>query len=294
MIVFGFADGIFTRVRREGLAKALFFVVARFQLVRSVGDAWAGLGASPSCKGARHARGKALRASAFRGFDAGIVVSAVEKHSWFPGFNLPLELVQEITEATKGARLTNPLHPDITFTENDKCSAEARLGRRIVFGEYSELAASNGAVVAICNDPLLRLIATRYLRREPRNVVPRVLMSFVDRMSAEDRLRQKQTVLFHYDLDGLRTLYFNFYLTDTDENSGAHVLVEGTHGRKRLRHLLGTTNISDDDIAKFYPGRRVVTVRGRKGFGFVEDPYCFHKALPPRTVPRLLLQIRCW
>jgi len=35
-----------------------------------------------------------------------------------------------------------------------------------------------------------------------------------------------------------------------------------------------------------------LVIEGGPGFGFAEDPACFHRALPPRTADRLCLQLR--
>lgn len=44
-------------------------------------------------------------------------------------------------------------------------------------------------------------------------------------------------------------------------------------------------------LARYGPDR-MIALEGPSGFGFVEDPYCYHKALPPLSGPRLVLQLR--
>ena len=108
----------------------------------------------------------------------------------------------------------------------------------------------------------------------------------------ENRLDSQQTIRFHYDAEGYLLLYFNFYLTDVDALSGPHITVQNSHGRKPLRFLFLSANQSDEEITRRYGTENVVTICGKAGFGFVEDAYCFHKALPPRSRDRLFLQLR--
>lgn len=293
MRTFRFAKGIFGRIKQKGLVKALLFAGARFQLVRSAGNAFLASSQSTPIGGSKQAYRVAAKHSIFDGIQPDTVIAAIEKNSWFPNFNLPSKLVNKITSATRNSLLSSPLQPGFKFHQKDTRIAERRLAQPVVFAEYSDLAESNRTLAVICNDPILRLIAAKYLGREPNKVAPRLVVSFAAEASPAQRLEQGQTTLFHYDVNGFREIHFNFYLTDTDEYSGAHVVVEGTHGRKRLRHLIGVTNVTDDDITKFYPEGKITTICGHRGYGFVEDPYCFHKALAPRDHDRLYLQISC-
>jgi hypothetical protein len=289
------AKGVFPRIQQKGLLNAFIFSTARFQPIRATGNTILNLTQPKS----HEARKRMLRPrsatkhSIFQGIDPESVIAAIHQRSWFPQFNLTSELVDDIIAEAKDCPLVSRLQPNLAFHLRDKRKIERQIGRRIVFAKYKDMAVNSRALATVCSDPLLLITATKYLGRTPRRVVPRLVISFVAETSAKDRLEQGQTTDFHFDVNGFRELFFNFYLTDTDENSGAHVVVEGSHGEKHWRHLLGSVNVSDDDLTELYPNARITTVCGNRGFGFVEDPYCIHKALPPRSRYRLFLQVRC-
>ena len=289
---FGFAEGIVPRIRHNGLLAAVFFAFARFGVVRKLGNAYLKAFRRAQPPAPESVPAPALR-TVFCGIDPDAVVEAVERDAWFPNFDLPGDVVDRIVAATQDALLSCALRPELRFTEKEKPAIEQTIGRPIAFAEFAELAESSKEIARLCRDPVLVATVEKYLGR-PHVAKPRLLKSFVTQMSDSERMRQKQTIFFHYDLDGFQCLFFNFYLTDTREDTGAHVLVEGSHGSKPMRHLLGTTNVPDEEIAAHYASHRVVRVCGPKGFGFVEDAYCLHKALPPTAGDRLLLQIRCY
>jgi hypothetical protein len=102
-----------------------------------------------------------------------------------------------------------------------------------------------------------------------------------------------QTIDFHYDVPWYNAVYAYFYLTDTDSRSGAHVMIPGSAAKKSLGFILGTCTRSETELAAYYGrGPAPIVIEGRAGFGFFEDPYCFHKALAPISADRLMLQLR--
>lgn len=97
---------------------------------------------------------------------------------------------------------------------------------------------------------------------------------------------------FHFDLYAWRSLSAFFYLTDVDEDAGPHVCVLGSHRRKALGHRLSTRRWREDaEIERTYGRASLRTILGPAGTGFLEDPACFHKAVSPARVPRLVLQL---
>jgi len=48
---------------------------------------------------------------------------------------------------------------------------------------------------------------------------------------------------------------------------------------------------TDQDIIDYYGSESLVNIYGKAGFGFAEDPLCFHKGIPPTQKDRLILQI---
>lgn len=70
------------------------------------------------------------------------------------------------------------------------------------------------------------------------------------------------------------------------------MVLPGTHRHKPMTVVLGSTFQSAERLRNLYPEARPLVVEGGPGFGFVEDPACFHRALPPPTTDRLCPQLR--
>jgi hypothetical protein len=87
-------------------------------------------------------------------------------------------------------------------------------------------------------------------------------------------------------------MYANFYLVDTTVRNGAHVLIDGSSRRKRWRHLMGAARLTDGEVVAVYGRDAERVMEGAAGFGFLEDSSCYHKALPPLSGDRLILQLR--
>jgi hypothetical protein len=141
-------------------------------------------------------------------------------------------------------------------------------------------------------DDTLFAVVRKYLGYRPTLVSPWLFWSLVIDLSPEAREAKYQTVRFHYDVHSYNFLYVNFYLTDTDERSGAHVLIAGSHRDKSWRHLLGSAKLSDQQAHDDYGDHRIRTMCGDARSGFFEDTSCYHKAIPPIERDRLMLQIR--
>ncbi len=166
-----------------------------------------------------------------------------------------------------------------------------RDGRRVAVATVTQ-ASYDPVLQAVLADDRLFEVATMYLGYRPSRVEPWLFWSFVNDLSIEAREARYQTVRFHYDVHSYNFMYVNFYLTDTDARSGAHVLIQGSHREKRWRHLLGSARLSDAQARDDYGESRILTICGAARSGFFEDTSCYHKAIPPLDRDRLMLQIR--
>ena len=147
------------------------------------------------------------------------------------------------------------------------------------------------AVRQLQRNPKLLEIATQYLNTKPVHLSTKLWWSYATEASLTERLNFAQ-VFFHYDLLDYRCLQFFFYLTDVDRFSGPHVYVRGSHQNKKFTHQLSFfTGRSDKEIIDYYGTDNIEVICGKAGLGFVEDPYCFHKGIPPSSKNRLILKI---
>jgi hypothetical protein len=163
-------------------------------------------------------------------------------------------------------------------------------GTRVIIGEVVD-APSNEVVRDISEDPKVLKTVIGYLGYLPQNRFVRLIWSFASDASLEERRAAGQTFMFHFDVQSYNFLYANFYLTDVDTRSGAHVMIAGSHRHKPIGWLLKSANRSDEEIHGHY-GSQELVIEGPAGEGFLQDSSCYHKALAPVTADRLMLQIR--
>jgi hypothetical protein len=70
------------------------------------------------------------------------------------------------------------------------------------------------------------------------------------------------------------------------------VYVRGSHRRRALRHQITPfVGHPAEDVLRVYGADKAVTLLGDAGFGFVEDPFGFHKASVAERTPRLVMDI---
>ena len=239
------------------------------------------------------AQHKEASSTLFPDANIGDVVKAISEEAVFIGLNLPASAVADIDAFAR----SEPLHANYdphgpTFQYADVNRGKIPDGRSVPIGGVREPTRCS-AVQAIVNDPVLRSIVRIYLGHEPREVVTILNWSFASDFSDAERRRLKHHVIdYHFDVDGYNFVYANFYITDTDRHSGAHVMMKRSHNRKPLRMLLGSASASEASVRKHFGIENEITIEGPAGTGFVQDTSCYHRATPPSHRDRLMLAVR--
>lgn len=213
---------------------------------------------------------------------------------WCYGLALNSNVVQELLNYMKNQKYTCPSIPsNISFMLKECEEVEKKYDISICSAKF--LAPNDSKIIeSITNDKKLYGITTKYFGYPPTKVEVKFLVNFENNIQRAEYLAQEQAVYFHPDVDRfIHSLSFFFYLTPTNEESGAHVLIPGTHRAKKLSQLFRTLNFSDDEIEEAYPNSPPVIICGYPGEGFVEDSYIFHKALSSNSGDRFLMQVRC-
>lgn len=192
------------------------------------------------------------------------------------------------------------------YAERQPCR-QANAAERFRIGEVRDGRSPRGSAIAIADvvdpaacpevarvaaDPVLLEVASRFLGYPPRRTRMRLYWSPVSPVSDSLRRAAGQTIDFHYDIDACNSFYVYFYLVGGGPTSGAHVVVEGSHGPKPMRIAVGSSFQREAAILDLYGADKITVVSGGPGFGFFEDPACFHKALAPTRTARLCLQLR--
>jgi hypothetical protein len=280
------ASNLLSRLQNVPLRENLPNLLGRFSGVRSVyGRTIGGFQRVGTLPGITPAQEEVVR-----GPRPAALVEALERESAHIGLELSSETVDAIVTASRALPLRQ------WFTLRQFRFEDVHDGR-LLDGSPALIADVLGvdgiaAARAVAHSPRILSALEHYMHYRPLGVDVRVLASFAGDFSDDTWRAYGQTLDFQFDIHGFSFIDANYYLTDVDASSGAHVLVHGTHRKKPLSWLLGQPRRSDDEVARVYASENVRTIAGPRGLGFLQDSSCYHKALPPKTRDCLLLHIR--
>jgi hypothetical protein len=266
----------------------LMFVIARLPLARTWGKLF--YGDRYSAGGKEYSSARSL--SIFQDLEPEVALASIEQDGYYSGLQLPGVILKELLEYADKADISIDGQSGFEFKYNDRNQAARLYGCEILTGNYLAINTECPAMQKLANDPKLKEIAAKYLGTEPFLVRSQMNWTFIGSREAYARkgVIGSPTVLFHYDLDDYRTLKFFFYLTDVNSFSGSHRCVAGSHKKRKLSHFIFRGQ-SDEAIADYYGTEKIVDICGQAGFGFAEDPFCFHRGSPPVTAHRLMVQL---
>ena len=138
-------------------------------------------------------------------------------------------------------------------------------------------------VLEIANSPLVLALVGNFLGAKPTIGCIRVWWS-TPASSGEPEHAEK----FHRDVDDWRFVKLFVYLTDVDEDAGPHIFAAGS---QKINALTEIRRFEDAEIEATAGRENIVRFLGPAGTTFLENTYGLHKGLPPRTKPRLVLQV---
>jgi len=229
--------------------------------------------------------------SMFTGLERSAVVDALRTDGIYSGLTLPDHVHGEITEFARTTGCFGNFNRKLEFAAGEHAEAEARFARPILSGHFFERSLDCAAVMAVQRDPLLIDVARQYLGGQAKVITTRIWWSFPTQASEADR-SMASLDKFHFDLDDWRMLKFFFNLVDVDEGTGPHVFVKGSHRRRRVKHQLTLlVGHSANEVLDYYGQTSAVTLTGKAGSGFVEDPFGFHMGTVPTQKPRLMMEV---
>ena len=209
----------------------------------------------------------------------------------YQGLQLPPRLHHEIVEFATYQEAYGNRDKKLKFQFIEKAKAETKYGQQFAIGEFANIANRCPAVKQICQDPKLIEITAQYLKTEPIYSGCRLWWSF-PKVAVQTQQLEFERLLYHYDPIDYGALKFFFYLTDVDYQSGPHHCVMGSHQQKGLRHQMTLfVGQSDKQILSYYDPEQIKVITGKAGYGFIEDPFCFHRGSRVKQRPRLMLQV---
>ncbi|MGF1461328.1 MAG: hypothetical protein ACFBSG_20155 [Leptolyngbyaceae cyanobacterium] len=216
----------------------------------------------------------------------------LREHSIFVGLNLSQPIVEEIYQFA----CTSPLYEpgfEGDFYASEVIDGFLCSGRPTMRGLVKNPSHCL-AIETIAKDPVLLEIVHSYLKYWPTQVTRHLTWTFASKLPIDEQRDRFLPLNYHYDVAGYNFMSVYFYITDMDEFSGAHVMITGSHDDKPFHTLFApwSGKQTDAEILDHYGKGRELLIEGKAGFGFAQDPSCFHKLLPPIRQNRLIFQIR--
>lgn len=270
--------------------------LARFGLVRQAVSSAHGLAHRSTARQLEREAVAALASSRVQ-LDNGLGTDSFVQRLQTDGVSLGLRLRDEDVQSIHEYTLNHPCFADRSIAHGFYNAQHAHacqvLNKQILVAQYFNTGVQSQAITRLINDPLLRLIACRYLGSEPRFVGANLWWTYP--VQASDADRAEHAHLFHRDVDDFRFMKFFFYLTDVLPGDGAHVCVRGSHHTPPISKQLDRWLIrrySDSEINRIYAPQDILEITGQAGVGFAENTLCVHKGLTPHHTPRLLLQLQ--
>ncbi len=234
-----------------------------------------------------------LNNSLFQNIDIDKFISSLKVNGVNKGLELPISLVEEIEKYSEENIVYAYRDPKLGFMLSDFKRACSFLNREILLAQYFNIETTCPAIKKIISDPMINLIAMRYLGCVPKFLGANLWWTFPIKPNKKDQL--KHAHFYHRDIDDYKFLKFFFYITDVDEGDGGHWVVSGSHKEAphiELKDKFLIRRFEDKEVFNFYHSDNIIEITGSKGLGFVEDTLCVHKAATPTGKPRLVLQLQ--
>ncbi|MEL6459010.1 MAG: hypothetical protein AAFQ91_12250 [Cyanobacteria bacterium J06621_15] len=218
-------------------------------------------------------------------------VDNIRKHGVHLGLHLTEDTVKIIRSFADSNFCTEPKHDGFFLAADIKNGRLNSKGRRVMRGLVSNIDKCP-IVDTIVSDGMLIEIARKYLGYYPTLITRHLTWSFASDLDEVEIQKLYPPTNFHYDVAGLNFVTVSFFITDVDENTGPHIMIEKSHNRKPLKMLFRSNIQKETDVWRYYDRSEQLTITGNAGFGFFQDPSCIHRLKLPIDSNRLILQIR--
>jgi hypothetical protein len=222
--------------------------------------------------------------------DIDSAISEVNNEAVWCGLDLQPNLVNEILLYAKTNPCVDPKSDGITFYCHDyKTASHKKIYRGLVMNTHD-----CNSILAVAYNKVSLQLATKFLGYTPSKITTHLTWSFPVSPNDTNVHQEYAPTNWHYDVIGSESLTLNFYITDVSNSDlGPHEYIEKSHGSYTPQTLLFSNNIiSTDKFQKYFASSNKITLLGKAGFGFIENPTCIHRVKPPTADSRLILQIR--
>lgn len=207
------------------------------------------------------------------------------------GLHLQEDVVKTIRSFADSNLCTEPKHNGFFFASDIRNGRLNGKDRRVMRGLVNNIDKCP-IVDTIVSDRMLIEIAQKYLGYYPTLITRHLTWSFASDLDEVEIRKLYPPTNFHYDVAGLNFVTASFFITDVDENTGPHIMIEKSHNRKPLQMLFRSNIQKETDVWRYYDRSEQLMIKGNAGFGFFQDPSCIHRLKLPTNSNRLILQIR--
>lgn len=193
-------------------------------------------------------------------------------------------------------RLVRSLHDKVMNSLSEQFGAdvdaalEGKEGAPMQIKHGSAQASTDEELYELSSDPLLLAIVQHYMGVQPIFNTPVAFLNSAVKPKNERDLSDAAQ-LYHHDLHRLGFVKVFIYLTDVDEESGPHSLVQKTH-RDRPDALWADGRHTDRAIVEAGLADDQVNITGKAGTVFLVDTSCLHRGAHPTAAPRLMAQVQ--
>ena len=207
------------------------------------------------------------------------------------GLHLQEDVVKTIRSFADSNLCTEPKHNGFFFASDIRYGRLNGKDRRVMRGLVYNIDKCP-IVDTIVSDRMLIEIARKYLGYYPTLITRHLTWSFASDLDEVEIRKLYPPTNFHYDVAGLNFVTASFFITDVDENTGPHIMIEKSLNRKPLQMLFRSNIQKETDVWRYYDRSEQLMIKGNAGFGFFQDPSCIHRLKLPTNSNRLILQIR--
>lgn len=208
------------------------------------------------------------------------------------GLNLPADFLADLQQYLGTQDCYAGGNTSLGFKITEKEQLDQAFQQPFYVARYFNLSTSCPQIAQLVNDPKLQKIATGYIGKNAQYTGASLFWTFpIQGVSVDSD--QQMFSHYHYDIDDFSSVRFCFYLTDVTLNEGPHICIRGSHIKKRLHQILNFFSRiqTEAELVKIYDTNKFLTITGNSGMGFIEDTFCYHKGEPPKSSPRLFLQL---
>ncbi len=93
---------------------------------------------------------------------------------------------------------------------------------------------------------------------------------------------------FHRDIDHHKFIKFFYYLTDCFEGNGQHMFITKSHKIVKMS-TAPYKRYLEEELVSSYKNSEFLNITGKKGFGFAEDTFGFHRGTAIKSKYRLMM-----